>query len=54
MHRKHQNRYQRDSSFTKASKLAPSTPIPHFTSLDWVRLDESFSKSFACFKKVNS
>ena len=26
-------------------------PFPHFMSLDWVPLDESFSKSVAGFKK---
>ena len=42
MHIKHQNRFQSDSSFAKPLKLAPSTPTPHFTSLDWVPFRRKF------------
>ena len=49
---KHQHRFQGDSSFTKLWKLAPSTPTPHFTSLDMVKFRWEFGKSFAGFQRV--
>ena len=52
MHRKYQNRFQSDSSFTKPWKIAPSTPTPILRLYTGCRLDESFSKSFAGFQKV--